>query len=315
MASDSYALTVPGEERALLLPPPKHKALEPLWAGMPRLADCVQRTGVSTRAFLAALAVEANKLPATVNVRSVAVAAFNAAITGAIVGPSYGHAFLVPFKDQCQLVWGYKGLVDLAYETGFLASIHTEIVLEGEKAERWVDELGAHIRHELPPMTVARDLAWSQVRAAYCVWRATTGAGDVAIVELDELRKLKRRGHVWDSHPLAMCRKTAVIRASKSWKLAGRLGMAVSLEDHAEAGKPQPPLEPMPEDGPPPPSTDDFPGDTSVTSRGTDGERSTEAPSGDDDPFWDAHNGAPTDARTTTRLLTGMEDKGKQERD
>jgi recombination protein RecT len=222
-----------------------------------------------------ALAVEANKLPATINLRSVAVAGFNAAITGVILGPGYGHAFLIPFKDQCQLVWGYKGLIDLAYETGFLAAIHTEVVLEGEKATRWVDEEGQHIRHELPAMTVARDLVWQRVRAAYCVWRATTGQGGVQIVEREELSKLKRRGNVWDTHPLPQSRKTAVIRAAKNWKLTGRLGMAVSLEDHAEAGKPQPPLEPMPQEAEPSPTTEDFPGATEPGDRATDGPTTT----------------------------------------
>jgi recombination protein RecT len=245
-----------------------------------------------------ALAVEANKLPRDIDIKSVAVAGFNAAITGAILGPGYGHAFLVPFWNtkreirECQLIWGYKGLVDLAYETGFLAALHTELVLEGEKTSRWVDEEGQHIRHELPAMIVARDLGWERVRAAYCIWRATTGQGGVQIVEREELAKLKRRGNVWDSHPLPMCRKTAVIRAAKHWKLTGRLGMAVSLEDHAEAGKPQPPLEPMPEEAEPSPTTDDFPGATEA------GEPGTEAPS-----------------KTTTKLLTGMEDARKQERD
>lgn len=279
MASDSYELTLPAEERPLLLPPPKHKALVPLWESMPRLGEFIQRPGVSPRAFLAALAVEANTLPANIDLRSVAVAGMNAAVTGVILGKGYNHAFLIPFYNtkrsvhECQLVWGYKGLVDLAYETGFLASIHADVVLEGEPTSRWVDEKGPHFRHELPTMTVARDLGWSKVRAAYCVWEATTGGGSVAVVEQAELSKLYRRGNVWHTHPLAMCRKTAVLRASKSWKLTGRLGMAVSLEDHAEAGKPQPPLESLPEAADAAPSCDDFPGD------GKDGEEAP-APSG-----------------------------------
>jgi phage RecT family recombinase len=305
MASDRQALTIPGDDdRPLMLPPPAHKALERLWDNMSRLADAVTRPGISPRAFLMALAVEANTLPKDIDLKSVAVAGFNAAITGAILGPGYGHAFLIPFWNkkrsirECQLVWGYKGLIDLAYETGFLASIHTDLVLDGEKTTRWNDELGAHIRHDLPSMTVARELVWEKVRAAYCIWRATTGAGDVEIVERTELAKLKGRGNVWASHPLAMSRKTAVHRASKNWKLTGRLGMAVSLEDHAEAGKPQPPLEPMPEEADPSPTTDDFPGDKEAGDRATEGPTTTRLL---------------TDTEAPTGLLPDCEDKQERE--
>lgn len=43
-----------------------------------------------------------------------------------------GHAYLVPFKDECTLIPGYKGLISLVRRSGDISTIEMECVHEGD---------------------------------------------------------------------------------------------------------------------------------------------------------------------------------------
>ena len=60
------------------------------------------------------------------------------------------------------------------------------------------------------------------------------------MVTRKELETLYRRGNVWHSDPIAMCKKTAIRRASKNWKTTGRMANAVYLDEVADRDEPQP---------------------------------------------------------------------------
>jgi recombination protein RecT len=64
-----------------------------------------------------------------------------------------GHAYLIPFKNnkrggiyECQVIIGYKGLAELMYRSGIVASVKTTPVFEGDEFEY---EFGLHpdIKH------------------------------------------------------------------------------------------------------------------------------------------------------------------------
>lgn len=57
--------------------------------------------------------------------------------------PSTGHAYLVPFKDQCTLIVGYKGLMQMALRTGKYRFINVATIWEGQVIDE--DQMtGAH---------------------------------------------------------------------------------------------------------------------------------------------------------------------------
>lgn len=58
-----------------------------------------------------------------------------------------GHAYLVPFKTECTLIPGYKGLIDLARRSSTISTITMELVYQGDQfAYQYGDD--PFIRHK-----------------------------------------------------------------------------------------------------------------------------------------------------------------------
>jgi phage RecT family recombinase len=249
-------ITIAGEK--LPLPAPRSKGAEELFQRLERLPQWLPR-GVVPAQFVMAVTAEANRVPRDVDAGSIVAAAFNCAVVGLLPGPQLGHAHFVPFKQKggarvCQLIIGYKGYLHLAYGCGFLKAVQPEVVLRGEEFERWNIASGAQLLHK---MAIDRELVWSNVIGSYCIWQSTTGGGDVSVVGRKELEMLKRRGNVWNDNPIAMSKKTAILRARKEWKVTGQMADATYLDDLAERGEPQPLLRgDEPEDEPTPSLTE-----------------------------------------------------------
>lgn len=47
-----------------------------------------------------------------------------------------GHAYMVPFGDQCTLIVGYRGFMHLMYQSGIVTEVSAEIVRKGDKFQR-----------------------------------------------------------------------------------------------------------------------------------------------------------------------------------
>ena len=248
-------LILPDDDGRLELPPARHEGARQLWDRASRLSEWLPQ-GVAARQFIMAVSAEVNRNDlAECAPASVVSAAFNCAVLGLLPGSVLGHAHLIPFKGQCQLIIGYKGFLELAYGSDFLRDVQCEVVLKGERYRRWNDASGAQLEHEIP---IDRKETWENVQAAYCVWHARGGGHGVVVVPRGALAKLKKRGNVWNSEPIAMCLKTPLRRAAKTWQLTHRMGAAVTLDDLAEAGKPQPALAGQDDPTDPPPSLDSF---------------------------------------------------------
>ncbi len=252
-------LILPDDDGRLELPEARTGGARELWTRVSRLPTWLP-DGVGTRQFIMAIAAEANK-PELKDCTplSVVTAAFNCAVLGLIPGQQLGHAHLVPFKSQCQLIVGYKGYLDLAYGCDFLLDVQCDVVLKGEKYRRWNDAGGAQIEHELP---IERDETWNDVEAAYCIWHSRAGGRGVQVIPKKALAALKTKygrkpSSPWNTETIAMCLKTPLRRAAKSWKTTRQLGQAVTLDDLADAGKSQPSLTGE-VDATPPPSLDSF---------------------------------------------------------
>lgn len=257
-------LTLPDGSN-LPVPAPRNKGVELLYAE-DRMSRLPIPPSVHAPQFMLAVLAEANKMQANVEPKSIVMAAFNCACLGLIPGSQLGHAHFVPFKNrkrqitECQLIVGYKGYLELAYRARFLKDVHCQVVLQSEEFEYWVDTNGPQVRHQLP---VERDAQWEKVQAAYCVWHSVAGGHGIEVVGRKELEKLYRRGNVWHSDPIPMCKKTPLRRSAKTWKQTQELGWAVHLDDTAERGETQelvnPALEPEEDDSAPPLTTGAWP--------------------------------------------------------
>lgn len=248
------------------LPPAQHGGFKALLPAAPRLPQYFP-PGAPGAQLAAAILAEANKFTlAECEPRSVVKTAFNAAVLGLVPGDFLGMAHFVPFRDrkknivECQLIVGYKGWLELAYDSDFLLDVHSEVVLDGEEFARWNDENGPHIKHL---MALDRDerLGWQYIKAAYCIWHSRGGGSGLEIVGRRALEVKHRRGNVWNSEPIAMCRKSAVLQAAKTWRRTRRIALASALEDAIDADRPQPALVAEADGGTPPPGLEAFAAD------------------------------------------------------
>lgn len=151
-----------------------------------------------------------------------------------------GDAHLVPFKDKCQLIVGYKGLMKLAYRSGEVTGINAYCVYENDELDV---KLGTNPSMKHVPWYM-RDKAEPGKRiGAYATaqW-VKTGEHQFRFcpeAEIQKHRKMSkdtRPDATWNTNPDEMAEKTAIRIASKRWPMATE---AVALEEIANAGKDQ----------------------------------------------------------------------------
>lgn len=70
-----------------------------------------------------------------------------AATYGWEIGGILGHAYLVPYADECVLIPGYKGLVDLCRRSGHISTISLEVVHAGDEFHYSLGD-DPHIKHQ-----------------------------------------------------------------------------------------------------------------------------------------------------------------------
>lgn len=185
--------------------------------------------GIERAAWAAAVVAEANAIDA--NPQSVMKCVYNLAFLGLFPGSALGHAYFVPFKGQATLVVGYRGFTELAYESGFLSTVHADVMCDGEHIELWTDEDGQHLKH-VP--NINRVPARNNIIAAYCIYRTKDGGRGLVVCNREDLKRSDKQRDVWNSNYPAMCMKTAIRRASKTWRLTRRLAHAVQIDEQAE---------------------------------------------------------------------------------
>jgi phage RecT family recombinase len=186
--------------------------------------------------FFASLVAEIKQLPSRTELKSVLMAAMNLTILGLVPGRVLGHAYLVPYRDNCQVIIGYQGYLELAFRNEFLSICHPpQLVLEGEEFSRWNDEKGNHFRHE--PSLNPPEATRQNVLGAYVSYQTKLGGHGYSFTSREEIDKIDTTRNVWASDYAAMCLKTPIRRAAKVWKKSRGIGLALMLDEQSEAGQ------------------------------------------------------------------------------
>lgn len=155
---------------------------------------------------------------------------------GLELDPVLGQAYLVPYKDRCTLIIGYRGLLEMARRHESIESITARLVYEGDELRV---EYGLHpILKHVPDMTASR----GQIIGAYCVWRLK-GATEPEFVYMrrDEIEAIRKRSRASNDGPWItdydmMALKTVLRRASRFWPQSTDLGLAVASDERQELG-------------------------------------------------------------------------------
>lgn len=178
-------------------------------------------------------AVRANPKLLDVDRTTLLVAIGEAAALGLSVNPNLGECYIIPrnrsYKGpngwdkayEANFQVGYKGLIKLAYRSEQIDRIYPEVVYRGEHYLRrgGTDPMIEHIPDDVDGLRTGKA---EDIVAAYAVvWLKGSSAPTFRAISRAEIERTARSSgdprddkpsDVWNKHPEAMARKTAIIR-------------------------------------------------------------------------------------------------------
>lgn len=170
---------------------------------------------------------------------SIIYSALRAAGLQLSVDPSLGHAYLVPYKNTCTFITGYKGYINLALRTGRYRIINVAEVYEGQEVVE--DQLkGIHTIKGLPSYERGK---W--VPIGYMLYfELKDGYSKTFYMTVEELKAhgerysktWSRSDSLWHTNPKAMYEKTVTrlgLNKHGYFNPTDMLGLAETMEEES----------------------------------------------------------------------------------
>jgi len=142
----------------------------------------------------------------------------------------FGLAYLIPFGDQCQLVPGYKGILELMRRSGDVLDCYSEVVREGDRF-RVLKGLHRDLIHEPASGNEA-----APVTHVYNVAVLKNGVSRFEVMTCDEVEAIRKRSKAGKSGPWVtdwseMAKKSVLKRHSKWLPASAELRQALTVDD------------------------------------------------------------------------------------
>lgn len=182
-------------------------------------------------------AISANPQLADTTPKSFLAAMMTAAQLGVEPNTPLGQAYLIPYRNhgtlECQFQLGYKGLIDLAYRSGDVATIQAHAVYENDE---FVYSFG--LEPSLKHIPAMRDRG--EPIAFYALWRGINGGyGFEVMSKADVDAHAARfsqafrsgRGSPWQSNYEEMAKKTVLKKSLKYAPLKSDFVRAVASDE------------------------------------------------------------------------------------
>lgn len=179
-----------------------------------------------------------------------------------------GSAWLVPYGNECQLIPGYRGLIDLAVRSGFVRSVNAWVVKEKDLFQPVNGRTPKHVPY-LPKM--GEEMDPGPTYAAWCRYKTRDGGDESVIMSMRDIWAIRDRSagykaaikygktdNPWLTDPDEQAKKTVVRRTMKMAPLNPTGALNEALEKYAKALEIDDAIEgvdePVPaEEGAPPP--------------------------------------------------------------
>ena len=193
--NDQAALTKPSKDIFALLDSSQFK--ERLAAALPNRAI---QAGVLTPGRLVQLArtmIQGSAALARCTPLSIMACVVESAQLGLELDKVLGHAYLVPFKDECTLIVGYRGFIHLAYQSGTVNSISAEIV---RKTDKFSYQLGTKRELIHVPNGIPKDDSEANWKGAYAVVEFIHGGTSFEYMETAEIELHRNRSRSWQAY-------------------------------------------------------------------------------------------------------------------
>lgn len=162
---------------------------------------------------------------------SIRNAIINVASVGLSLNPTLGLAYLVPRDGLCCLDVSYKGLVQLATDSGAIRYVRGAAVYENDHfTYRGPDEKPTHEFNPFASIEERGDLI-----GVYCFVKTSDGdilAGVMSRDEIEKIRKLSKApdSPAWRNFYDQMALKALIKREQKLWPKSARESMAPALK-------------------------------------------------------------------------------------
>lgn len=154
--------------------------------------------------------------------------------------PDGRRAHLIPYRNnragtvECQLILDYKGIVELAFRSGFVKNIHADVVREGDLFEFSLGKVTKHTPWAFLPQDM-RAGASGEIIAAYCIVEMKGDAVKHEVMTREEIDGIRNRSKAGKSGPWVtdypeMAKKTAFRRVSKWLPLSAELHDAMGRD-------------------------------------------------------------------------------------
>lgn len=165
-------------------------------------------------ARIAATEVRKNKALLNTEPTSFLGSVMQAAQLGLEPGSALGQAYLVPYGNQCQLIIGYKGMIDLARRSGQVLSLNAYAVREGDDFNF---QLGLKPDiHHVPRLEA--DRIKKPITYVYAVATLKGGGYQFEVMSRAEVEAVKAKAkskNIWNSYFEEMAKKTVIRRLFK----------------------------------------------------------------------------------------------------
>lgn len=163
-------------------------------------------------------------------------AVMQAAQLGIELGSALGHAYLVPYGNQCTFILGYRGMIDLARRSGQVLSLNAYVVREGDDFSY---QLGLHPDiHHIPSPEANR--INKPVTFVYAVANLQGGGYQFEVMSRAEVEAVKAKAkskNIWNNYFDEMAKKTVIRRLFKYLPVSIEALQAASLDAKREAGE------------------------------------------------------------------------------
>lgn len=168
------------------------------------------------------------------------LAVYQCAKLGLIPDKVLGHVYVIPFKDQAQVIIGYKGFIELARRSGKIGVIRAAVVSDGD--EFFYDYGQGGFPRHIDARMLGKERG--KFRCAYAVAESMepNGRPHVAIAWREDIDRAMQASRAANSGPWqtdfdAMAMKTAVRRLAKFLPLTAELGRALEIDEMADRGE------------------------------------------------------------------------------
>lgn len=149
-------------------------------------------------------------------------------------GNNLGHAYLLPYGKECQLIIGYRGMIDLARRSGQIIKLIAQDVYENDFFE-YEFGLSEKLRH-IPAKENRGKLI-----SFYALAQLKDGGNQFEVMSKQEIDSIMTQSKSskfgpWQTHYTEMGKKTVIRRLFKYLPVSIELTQAVTLDEQADRG-------------------------------------------------------------------------------